>query len=70
MVHVTSTIVSIATLTRVERVMVIVTQELALQERPVELIIFLNIIHFCGLCSIRCRSLCFFRWRRTEYHYT
>merc|ERR1719511_395366 len=49
MVHVTSTIVSIATLTRVERVMVIVTQELALQERPVELIIFLNIIHFCRL---------------------
>merc|ERR1719367_1825927 len=49
MVHVASTIVSIATLTHVEREMVIATQELVLQERPVELIIFLNTIHFCRL---------------------
>merc|ERR1719414_1846886 len=49
MVHVASTIVSIATLTHVERVMVIATQELVLQERPVELIIFLTIIHSCRL---------------------
>merc|ERR1719511_564038 len=79
MVHVTSTIVSIATLTRVERVMVIVTQELALQERPVELIIFLNIIHFCRLVfhpvaenrvplHLKIRSEQQFRQRRQRQH--